>query len=165
MTYSVIPFKFYRTIFSCLLLITFACLDKKEGEKKLWLGKKLDIPEVTSNDKKIVVRLIGDCPSCIESIKIWKALSNVFKTKNKNVKLVFYVEIINEQRFNELSDQLNFADYVIFDQKMGFFNKNLLNFPYHLEYQTFLLNEKNEVLIFGNPIVKKELIRKYLDLL
>ena len=166
MKYYDINFKFSSIIifFIVIALFSYSSVKKKE-EQKLWIGKKLNIPEISSNEKKIVVRLIGDCPSCIESIKMWKKLDKIFKEKNKNFKLIFYVEVVNEKRFQELQKQLNFADYVIFDQRMSFFNKNLLSFPYHLEYHTFLLNKENKILLFGNPVVKRDLLKKYIELL
>ena len=163
MKFFIIPFNIFRIILSILLLLIFlsSCFHKKDG-KELWIGKELILPEVSSSDKKIVTRFEGDCPSCIASISVWKKIYDAAKEKNSKIKFVFYVEIIREEAFHELKQKLEFADYVIFDQRGSFFKYNLLKFPYGLEDQTFLLDEKNKILLFGNPAVKKELIKKYI---
>jgi hypothetical protein len=152
----------YISILICLIILLTNCFDKKKDEKELWIGKELILPSITSTDKKIVTRFQGDCPSCIASIDIWRKIVDAIKAKNNRIMVIFYVEIIREETFKELKQKLNFADYVILDQKNSFFKKNLLKFPYGLEDQTFLLDESNKVILFGNPAVKKDLIDIYI---
>lgn len=163
MKFYIILYKFYRIILSVFLIVILsACFHVKKDPKELWTGKELLLPEITSKDKKIVTRFEGDCPSCVASITAWEKIHDAITEKNSNIKFIFYVEIIREETYKELKRKLNFADYVIFDQKGSFFKYNLLQFPYGLEDQTFLLDEDNKIVLFGNPAVKPELINKYL---
>jgi hypothetical protein len=164
MRFFIIHSKFILIFISVSLVITLSsCFHKKKDNKELWIGRELLLPEITSKDKKIVTRFEGDCPSCIASIIAWKKIYGTIRERKNNIKFVFYVEIIQEEAFKELQRKLDFADYVIFDQKGSFFKYNLLQFPYGLEDQTFLLDENNKIILFGNPTVKPDLLTKYIE--
>ena len=55
----------------------------------------------------------------------------------------------------------NKFDYPIFYASKNNINK-INNFPEQIEYQTFLLNQDNRVLIIGNPIKNEKLWNLYL---
>ena len=159
----ILHFKISKLIFLAFIIALLSCSGKEKNARDLWIGKKIITPEVNVQGKKIVTRFIGDCPSCIESIKTWKKFHAAAKEKNINIKIIFYVEIIKEENFKQIKQKLNFADQVIFDQRGLFFNQNLLHFPFGLEDQTFLLNENNEIVLFGNPAVDRKLITEYIN--
>jgi len=162
MRYFITLFSFSHFSFLLFLVGLCSCSNFDNEKKNQWLGKKLDVPEINYVGKKIVVRFEGDCPSCIESIKYWEAFSKLAREKDSNVKLIFYVEVVKEEKFTDLEKKLNFADDVIFDQRSSFYRNNLLKFPHGIEYQTFLLDKDNRILLIGNPIMEKKLLKKYI---
>jgi len=145
-----------------LIILFTSCSQNNQNEKVDWLGRVLVLPEVTSNQNKIVVRFEGDCPACVRSIDEWKKFVESIKIKNEELKFVFYIESVRIETFNVIKEKLYFIDYVINDYQATFFRKNLLKYPFNIEDQTFLLNEKNQILLIGNPIIKKQLTAKYL---
>lgn len=148
-----------------IILVLGSCSNLK-CEDDEWIGKELRVPEINYEGLKIVVRFQADCPACIESIEPWDKFVRAVKAKNENVKIVFYVEVVDQLRFQEIESMLFFADKVIYDQKGQFYSKNLLKFPYpYIDYHAFLLDSQNKIIIYGNPTMKRELIRRYINLL
>ncbi|MEO5979363.1 MAG: hypothetical protein ABIS36_06560 [Chryseolinea sp.] len=149
-----------------LICILLACLSCSKKPVHPWTGKQLLLPGVQdSKNKKIVNRFLGDCSSCIESIDTWKAIHDAAKMKSKNIQFIFFVETIKQEDFDSLKAKLQFSDNVkvVFDQQGGFFQRNLLKYPFGIEYQTFLLNDNNEIVLVGNPAFLRPMIREYIE--
>lgn len=156
-------FKSSSYILFYMIIVLTSCSKGDNDDNHFWVGKEMSIPEIISNDKKIVTRIVGDCSPCMQTIDLWKEFYSIAKEKNSKIIFMFYVEAREEDRFEEIKHKLDFADYVIFDRKATFYKENLLKFSYTIEDHTFLLNGKNEIILFGNPMLKKELIRKYIE--
>ncbi len=160
MKYYFTNYNLGRIIFLCLLGISFSCLNTKNNNQGIKLKTKFDIPEVLSSKKKVIIRFVGNCHSCIESINEIREFCENIKCINERIDIVFYVENVDEEKFRFLKQKLCFADRVIFDSKRDFYRRNLLKYPYDEDFHLFLLNEKNELLHFGNILLKNEIFEK-----
>ena len=169
------------TIVSLLLTICLiSCYkDSNETEKKVskFFGDTLFLPkksEVLYKDSlyqetiainnnaelKISTLLWGDCHSCIADLEKWKEFYQFAEKKNE-VEILFYLYTSDIKFFRSSLYDKKIQKYpLILDKKLKYVDKNKLPFKNKV-YQTFLLNSNNEVILVGNPITSKKLMKLY----
>lgn len=151
---------------------------RKEIEKTIneWTGKEIMFPEniiFKSFDKDTVYNSVFEkeykvflyvdsvgCLSCNTQLHLWKKVIEEFNTTAPDkTGFIFVFE------FKKLSDALylvhdeDFKYPVIVDMESRF-NK-LNNFPVQREFQCFLLDKNNKVLLVGNPAGNETVLNLY----
>jgi hypothetical protein len=134
-----------------------------------WLGKKMFLPHYDSLDKsyslknkgiKIVSYIDGNCGKCIEEVFKWKQLT----TKNKVFDKVDIIFFINSMDFESLISFIEFKEPfplpLINDKENVFFSRNGL--ADNKMFQTFMLDQNNNVLIVGNPMLGDKILQLYI---
>jgi hypothetical protein len=109
---------------------------------------------------KITTNIDGDCHVCIEQLKKWESLIKTNKEALDGVDILFFVRADDYNIFESLVKDLYFPYNFIYDAKGEYLIKNKLPF-YNKDYQTFLLNEINEICLVGNPVRNRELAKLY----
>ena len=155
--------KYIYIIFLYNIIFISCSIKSDKNELHNWIGTKLYVPEIFDKfkDNKIIVRFLGDCASCLETIPKWKVINDKLRDNNDSIALIFYVEVFDNEDFKVLEERLNFADQVIFDPKGSFYSKNLLKFSGDLQYHTFLVDKENKIILFGNPSIDNKILKKY----
>jgi len=148
--------------------------DKKTVAK--WTNRSLNLPlndslifNNSSNqiphkkDIKILTLINGGCGTCVDELSDWKLFIN--KIDTSSVGVIFLVEsfdgTISLDDFKNTDSayvRLNYPYYNDID--LSIFSK--YDFPHEKKYQTFLLNQKNEVVLIGNPIFSEAMEDLYL---
>jgi hypothetical protein len=167
-----------------LLFINLSCKNNFEEKKVVektkntlnyWRGKKISMPNDTllknqslvfSNPKdkklKIITLINGDCDKCVYELKEWEKFRKKIKTNQLGIVYLVY-SYDNLSFFNNLliSSNINFS-YPYFedvDKKVTRVN----NFPkYDTNFQTFLVDKSNKIILAGNPISNKKVEELYL---
>ena len=159
-----------------LLLVTFvlnACNQNRKNEGDMLLGKKIDfmlhssllynidscstIPTVDSN-YKIVTYCNLYCEYCWDAFLPWKEHLKDFETL-PGVSFFCYIASTPMDFDDKNTEaQLNFPVYLDTNERFKIVN-NLGNDPTRL---SFLLNDKNEVIIVGQPF-SPDMKQQYLD--
>ncbi len=164
---------FLLYLFTFLVFWIMSC-KKNRGEQLLdeWIGKQIVLPEkgliqnkgykYIPNGKAIKVMIIinGDCSVCIEELKWWKKFMR--KIDTSRVGFIFSIQSYDNltafKAMDSLEINLNYPYY--HDKEKEYTIKN--GFPEEKLYQTFLLNNNNEIVIVGNPKMSKGLSNLYL---
>jgi len=140
-----------------------------------WMAKEIIIPKhltiksagVNITNKKIqshrynilvYVDSVG-CTSCNLGLAEWKAYIDKSKLKAYNVGFLFVVQSNNYTKFEQKLKYEQFSYPIIYDPQ-GTFNK-LNKFPKENKYRTFLLDEKNKVVLIGSPIKSENMCKLY----
>jgi hypothetical protein len=160
-------------LFSLILFFVVclsACKDKKivdaEHIMREWLGKAIQFPDIEptilygkttdtstyvvtdSIRYKILIYIdsIG-CTSCKIGLKIWQTY---IEELNSKVDFLFYFQPKTENELLSLFKRTQFI-YPVYIDNNNEINK-LNNLPSNPQYQCFLLNHANEVILVGNPV-------------
>ncbi len=127
-----------------------------------WVGKKLHLPDTlnfgSGRDFHLTIATFidGNCSVCIDDLDKWKT----FIHNIKNVNYTFYVNALDyDGLLNYVKEEVNFPLPLINDVNNAFYVKNRLSS--NKMFQTFLLNENDEVLIVGNPLYSEKLAELY----
>lgn len=165
----------------CILLmaISVACNNDKRNAEKIvatWVGKQIRFPEkieCLSLDKETIcpqpentpykVLIYTDsigCFSCKLKLPIWKQfIQDANSEMAGKVEFLFYFHQKDKREIKYLLD-LNDFKYPVFCDETNKINQ-LNNFPKEMEYQCFLLNKDNEVLLIGNPTLNPTIWELY----
>jgi hypothetical protein len=167
--------RIYKVIL--LIIIVFLCFCCKENKKlaevnrvvKEWMGKTIQFPEnaqcnILGKDtvpdlcsgsfhKEYKVLLYVDssgCSSCRLRLFQWQQLiEEADNLYGENLSFLFFFQPKNKQEMEFLFQRDKFA-YTVFIDMDNTIN-HLNHFPQQEEYQCFLLDKNNSVLIIGNP--------------
>jgi hypothetical protein len=114
----------------------------------------------SDSEYKIVTYANMYCEPCWNQVLQWKRHLNYFK-EYPQISFYCYVHAtLNDFKSMNANVKLNFPIFLDTRQRFRIVNR-LSNNPNEL---TFLLNQKNEVLIIGTPF-KKEMREKYLSII
>lgn len=160
-----------------------ACKEQNRGKEQELLnllGKKFIFPSdayyyncfsecfenVDFNSSFKIVSYIDSygCVACKLKMYLWEdLLKEIEVASNKKVLLLFIIDSNskNDVKFILRDSQFNYP--VCFDDN-GLFDK-FNDFPDNYELQTYLLNESNDILIVGNPILNKSIKNLYLNMI
>jgi len=171
-------------IFLCVLFSVFSCKDnkRKEDATKIvseWIGKEIRFPEnvpcfVSGQDtlqvlcddhfrKEFKILLYVDsagCSSCRLKLFDWKQLmeeaDSLFLGK-VGFLLFFQPKEVKDVRYIFIQDKFG---YPVFMDTKGTIN-SLNHFPQAQQYQCFLLDKYNKVLMIGNPVLNRRIWELY----
>lgn len=155
----------------CLLI---SCENKSEIKDTVqnWQGKQLVLPNDSlmvddyksnvnplSKKQKIVTVINASCGVCVSELNDWVLFMQDVDTTNVGFIFLLYSidDLITFERMN--SSDINFTYPYFNDKGKNIFAKN--NFPKEKNYQTFLLDSTDHVVLIGNPIKHKELTALY----
>ena len=109
---------------------------------------------------KICTCIWSDCRSCLYELIEWQSLIDSFKVIG-NVNFLFYTYTSDYDMFiQELYPEISFHYPIILDTLNLFCTLNNIN-PQNKLCNTFLLDEDNEVILIGNPIMGKAIKQLY----
>ena len=175
-----------QTLFCILLAIFFvySCKDNKQKEEATkivneWIGKEIRFPDnvpcyISGKDtlpnlcsenfrKEFKILLYVDsagCSSCRLNLFEWKQLmeetDSLFQGK---LGFLLYFQPKDEKEMGGLFVRDGFNNPVFMDTK-GVIN-NLNRFPQVMQYQCFLLDSNNKVLMIGNPVSNMKIWELY----
>ena len=182
--------KFFQTIqFTILIfiIVNFSFCDNtfketketKETEEIVtqWMGATFLLPEtseilykdslyynsevINNNAKlKIVTLLRGECSSCVKDLSRWDKFYQFINSK-KEVELMYYLYTQDVNLFRKYMYKSIIHQYpLIIDKKFKFVKMNELP-RRNKQFQTFLLDSDNRVLLVGNPINNEKLMKLY----
>lgn len=167
--------------FFCVVLFSSCTKDKQKSEVakivQEWQGKEVHFPsdlvftkygedtveyQFSNATHKILMYVdsIG-CTSCKLQLHKWKEFaSELDSVTNGNVPILFFFQ---QKDFKELSfllkrDGIDFPVCVDVDNKLNKLNR----FPADQEFQTFLLDGENRVVLIGNPVLSPRIKELYL---
>lgn len=169
-------YRFYYLFVYVLLL--FSCKEEKAIQLvKTWREKEIYFPEnviftryakdtvkhlVWNDNYKILVYVdsIG-CMSCKLQLFRWKDFaSSLDSMTQRKVPILFFFQSHNTREIHYLLKRYEFDYPVCIDQEDRL---NKLNkFPSSTFFRTFLLDEKNKVVLIGNPIHNTALKELYI---
>ena len=171
-------------LFSVVLIFFCSCKGnkKKEDAAKIvneWIGKKIRFPENVScfvsgkdtipelcseqfhKDLKILLYVdSAGCSDCRLKLFEWKQLmeeaDSLFQGK---VGFLLYFQPKGVKEMDYLFAREKF-DYPVFMDTKGEIN-SLNRFPQEMQYQCFLLDGDNKVMMIGNPVMNKRIWELY----
>ena len=111
---------------------------------------------------KITTFIQGDCSICIDDLRNWQELFQYAKSKT-GVDILFYLYTSDLAYFrNNIYEQALEQYPLIVDQNYGYIDKNSLP-PDRKQYQTFLLDSNNKIILVGNPVYNSKLKDLYME--
>ena len=181
---TVIRLKQLQLFFGIIVFSLCSCKDNKNREEaakiiKEWTGKEIRFPEnvpcyISGKDtlpelcsenfrKEFKILLYVDsagCSGCRLKLFEWKQLieeaDSLFKGQ-VGFLLFFQPKNVKEMEYLFLRDSFN---YPVFMDTKGEIN-SLNRFPQAVQYQCFLLDENNKVLMIGNPVFNSQIWSLY----
>lgn len=109
---------------------------------------------------KIVTIISGDCGNCVLKINGWTRITRELK-HNKKVK-VYIIIMADSDFFVESYSESILIDYpLLFDESFYMLINNELS--ERIELRTFLLDESNNIILVGNPILGSSIENMYLN--
>ncbi|MEA4936489.1 MAG: hypothetical protein VB102_07605 [Paludibacter sp.] len=149
--------------------------NKQEEARKIvaeWIGKEIKFPDnmifsVYGQDTLVAplsevpykILLYSDstgCTSCKLKLLEWQALIHEADTVlNGKLSFVFcfYPKHKKEMEYLLLRDHFNYPVFIDENNKLNQLNR----FPVQMEYQCFLLDQKNKVVSIGNPVLNRRI--------
>ncbi len=171
-------------LYITLTLFLFSCRgneNKESHERALvenWIGKEIIIPkelhfssfmedstvEIPISNYKIVtyVDSVG-CLGCKLGLKGWKNFILELKNMELNVPILFYIHPLDMRTLKAVLLYENFQYPICVDKSNVFAKKN--NLTSTQQINTFLTNQKNEIIAIGNPIQNRNIKRLYMKIL
>jgi len=113
--------------------------------------------EIDHRGFKLVTYIDGTCSNCVLQLRAWE--DYISKNATNNVEYIFYIYTIDSYYIKETLKTLEFSQSVFLDSTDAFFKTN--NISEEKIYQTFLLDQNNEVVLLGNPLYNKKLEELY----
>ena len=153
-------------IISCCYI---SCNQRQQEIKKIiktWNGKKIIFPPLTTkimgrdtiipdilNHKYKILTYIDTtgCTACRLKLFDWKLFINELNNLSTDVAIIFVIHSENYRDFEEIQKLNKFFYPVFYDYNAELDNLN--HFPKDPDFQTFLLDQADKVLIIGNPIM------------
>jgi hypothetical protein len=146
---------------------------EKYAEKEItkWIGKEMYLPDsilsgninsidtfyVYRKNKKIVTYIDVGCSACLINFSFWNKF--IEEAQNKKIDCDYLVYINTGRESLAAIAKLGFHHPVLLDTCRLFIKKNSIH---DKRFQTALLNEKNEVLLIGDPSVNEKLRELYM---
>jgi len=176
----------YKIIILFALLFLFSCsasntdwseMTTKDIIKSL-SGQKVNIPIdllIVNEDElvvfdslnlyesklKIFSLISGDCEKCINNINLWKKIEQELNPR-RNVKIYFVILTTDPEFFIErYLPMINTSSSILIDKEYNFLKIN--NFPPYNRFQTFLLNDNNEIVLIGDPFYNEKSLKLYVN--
>lgn len=168
----------------CLVLSSchFKTQEQKDWEKYAEnevsgrIGKELYLPDslLLAGENGIIPFYISDirvkerivtyiditCSACLNNFSFWDKF--IKETKTKNITCEYLIYINGGESCLKAIRQLTFYHPVLLDSCSVFIERNSL---WDKRFQTALLNERNEVVLIGDPTVNEKLKDLYMDVL
>lgn len=140
----------------------------KSNEVLRWIGKELYLPKdsnlimnkLNKNEHLTIISFIdGNCSICINDLIAWKTFIEEMKVLN-NLNYVFITNAIDYDGFsNYVEKEIDFPFTMVNDDNSSFVEMNkLCPDKFH---QTFLIDNKNVVILCGSPIYNQKLKQLY----
>lgn len=167
----------------CVFLSLLACKsrDGKEDATRLiaaWYGKQIIFPQnpvftryVTdtvdfqaeeSEFKVLVYMNPTGCTSCQLQLTKWKEfMASIDSASGGRTPFLFYLHPHNLRDVQVAMTQYRFDLPVVIDREDAL--NSLNHFPENINYQTFLLDKENKVVVLGNPIHHPKIKELYLN--
>ena len=176
-----------RQLFLLLLILPFviySCKGNKNREEVAkivseWIGKEIRFPDnvpcyVSGKDtlqelcnanfqKEFKILLYVDstgCSSCRLRLPVWKQLieeaDSLFQGK-VGFLLFFQPKKVKDIGFMFVQDKFDYPIFIDIDRAIN----NLNRFPQAMQYQCFLLDKNNKVLMIGNPVLNPKIWELY----
>lgn len=164
---------------SLFLVLGTSCKENKEKEiEKIvaeWVGKTIQFPQnvpCTSLGKDTVfpdantsykILLYTDsigCISCKLQLAMWRNyIEDADSTMPNKVRFLFYFQPKNSKEFSAMLkyNKFKYPSYIDPENKINIANK----FPLDMNYQCFLLDENNKVVMIGNPTLNPNMWNLY----
>lgn len=116
-----------------------------------------------SSKSKIVIFVDANCGACLTNFSFWKRFDERLKKLQIKCPIEIYVQVndADQLRLSVLNKQ-NITIPCFLDQKAKFVSLNSL---YDARFQAALLDEKNRIVIIGNPMLNPKLEELYFDTL
>lgn len=167
-----------------LLLTIFlsACQDKQKEIITLlvkeWQGKQILFPEnmvftrfasdttnfvIPTSDYKVLVFVdsIG-CTSCKLQLSRWKEFIRYTDSiSQKNIPFLFFFQFDDQWEIHSLLIRENFDKPICLDRSDSL--NQLNHFPKDIQFQVFLLDKNNKVVVIGNPVHNPNVKELYLE--
>lgn len=170
---------------SFCLFFTFLSCKNTEKEKiarlvNEWQGKEIQFPSslvftnynndtctgpVPRSTYKILIYVDAlGCISCNLQLSQWKELiAYTDSLTGKAIPFLFFFQSKDESQIRALLKDAGFDRFVCIDKADSLYTLN--RFPSNRAFHTFLLNERNQVVIIGNPVHNLLVKNLYFDLL
>lgn len=100
---------------------------------------------------KIVTIISGDCLNCVQSINDWSRITGEFENNTKVKVFVIVLSDSIEHFIDSYYSKVTIDYPLLIDQNFFMLVNNDL--PERLELRTFLLNENNNIILVGNPLI------------
>jgi len=112
-----------------------------------------------NHELKIIAIIDIDCSACVGEIDEWeKALKE--KKLKKDLVFIFIIKTVDPENFSQFIRHKKISDaYVAYDSSNEIFKIN--SFSNYKTLQTMLLDNDNRVILVGNPLNNKSLIKLY----
>lgn len=123
-------------------------------------GRDTLCPQIFEQKYKILVYLDSlECMSCQLNFFDWKLLIDEVKRAYPNTSFLFYINSKNHNDI-EILQRENHFHYPVFYDTQNLLNK-INKLPPKKQFQTFLLDKNNKVLLIGNPIKNHKMWQLY----
>lgn len=166
-----------------LIMLTIAgCKGKPNEASEIvnsWMGKKITFPpgisctklgeevpciSVKSAYKVLVYTDSAGCVSCNLRIDEWKKIITASKSRQPDLfSFHFYFNPRTGDNLTDLFKKENFKETVFIDRNDLLNKAN--NFSNQMLYQCFLLNERDEVVLIGNPTLNSNIHDIYMRII
>lgn len=139
--------------------------------KKMYLPDSLEIVEDTTivgkfylkslkSHRRLVVYIDAGCGVCLLHFEFWQKFINEAMKKKVNCDYLLYVKI--DDLDTDLVRKMKFTYPFLIDNESLFVDKNEL---WDKRFQCALLNDKNEVILVGDPTLNPQLRELYMNVL
>ena len=177
--------KYILIIVAATITCFISCRESKQRTNaeeivKEWTGKTIQFPNVLTckslGKDAVCTELFGrpykvlvyidssGCMGCKLRMQEWKKIiKEMDSIAPENVSFLFFFNPKDERELDILMKQEQF-DYPIFVDKANLIDE-LNNFPKDMKFQSFLLNEQNEVLAIGSPSMNFQVWELYKQLI
>ncbi len=143
-----------------------------------WVGRKITIPDVNSTymgtdtimeKKHMPYRILiytdsTGCVSCKLRLSTWKYyMHEIDSLSPGQVDFLFYFQPKSSKDLTNLL-RINSFEHPVYVDQQGEINR-INNFPSKIEYQCFLLDSQDRVLLIGNPTLNPKMWELYKQML
>lgn len=167
-----------RLLILTVSILSFSCQKEKKNIVNQWYGKTIVFPEnielisldSTKNDYEkyhqsatIKILVYSDstgCSACNLRLDLWRYLSSEIDSISKgNVHFLFWISSNDKEKVMKIlkEEDFNYPVYIDTENQINTLN----TFPNEKEYQCFLLDESNKVILIGNPILNPQIRSLY----
>ncbi len=164
------------TVFGLIFITIFSCKRENKNIENTLLGivgREINLidslkyyskkngfyNDSPKTDLKVVTYIDGGCGSCVFELNEWKEFLS--SPKLKNVSCLFFVKSYDKKQIALILDEADFSYPVIIDLTNKFYEVNEINADKN--YQTFLVNKDNEIVLVGNPTYNSQIKKLYFE--